>query len=288
MSIQISTKTTAQALNELLNNDSNANKPFDTDSILNLLSETNNVAQNFENNNMRFSPFTKSPMNGNSPINGPKSTQTFDGMTNEEIQTFLIDQFQNMDVKSEGEKPAFNNNQHYFQNSNAFPSIPILTNHYSDMDLTNLTQEMPKKNGLSADNLNAPKAQAVFQQPEGAMYSFSSTDTSKDSSPDEVSSDDAASFIMPLSHNATLTATGEDGKVRLIVPVSPSSSSTHVVQIHSEPQDHSGRTLTVPDNTRALPTTQPSVITRTTSEKVPNRSELMAAIRSQWTRHTTK
>lgn len=91
---------------------------------------------------------------------------------------------------------------------------------------------------------------------------------------------------MPLSHNGTLTATGEDGRVRLIVPVSPSGSTSGVGEPPAElKQTPTSTTLKVPGADSLAPA---APITRSTSEKVPNRSEMMTALRSQWTRHTTK
>lgn len=83
-------------------------------------------------------------------------------------------------------------------------------------------------------------------------------------------------FIKPLSQLGTLTTTDVQGRVRVIVPI-PSQSQNG--------DDDAGNllsTLRVGDDVRPQ-------ITRSTSEKVPNRSELMSQVqRTAWARHTTK
>ncbi|XP_026320709.1 uncharacterized protein LOC113230571 isoform X4 [Hyposmocoma kahamanoa] len=257
----------------------------DTSTPLSAQHQSNKVTQNVENNNIRLSPYGTSPNNPGSPVNGPKKAPTFDGMTNEEIQNYLIEKFQRFDFGSDIKEPspsAFSSNQHFFQNSRAFPNIPPLTNHYSNSDLASLLDNQPyEENSLLGDFGVMTQPMVVGHSPNSLT---NSKDTSKDSSP--TSSEEGVPFIMPLSHNGTLTATGEDGRMRLIVPVSPSPSSSDVVNIKIEaPPESSGATLKVPDADRPNPA---GPITRSTSEKVPNRSEMMTALRAQWTRHTTK
>lgn len=270
----------------------NGNKQqLDSESLINLLAQSNKVTQNVENNNVRLSTYPMStniyglPSIHGSPVNGPKKAPNFNGMTDEEIQNYLIEKFQSIDFDNENKEPspsAFSSNQHFFQNSRAFPHIPPLTNHYSNSDLASLLDNqiyeengLLEEFGLMAQPMNVDHSQNSFTD---------SKDTSKDSSP--TSSEEGMPFIMPLSHNGTLAATGEDGRVRLIVPVSPSPSTSDVVSIKIEaPPESSGATLKVPDADRPNPS---GPITRSTSEKVPNRSEMMTALRAQWTRHTTK
>lgn len=129
-------------------------------------------------------------------------------------------------------------------------------------------------------------------------------------------------FIKPLSQVGTLTTMDTDGKVKVIVPVNPNEqlevsklanrkSASFLELSGSASNDGSSRnvsilkeskekkssipslvTLKVTDEcgtvTRRLPAT-PSFITRSTSEKVPNRSQIMSQVqRTQWARHTTK
>lgn len=129
-------------------------------------------------------------------------------------------------------------------------------------------------------------------------------------------------FIKPLSQVGTLTTMDTDGKVKVIVPVNPNEQlevsklanrksasfaelsgsasndgSSRNVSILKESKEKKSSipslvTLKVTDEsgtvTRRLPAT-PSFITRSTSEKVPNRSQIMSQVqRTQWARHTTK
>ncbi|KAM3968726.1 uncharacterized protein ACR2FA_000209 [Aphomia sociella] len=264
---------------------SNGNQQqLNTDTLVNLIAHTNNVTQSVENNNMPSYCLTPT----RPTTNGPSSAPSFGGMTNEQIQNYLISKFQDMGGFSNGNgeiKTNTSSNQQFFQNCNAFPNIPPLTNHYSNSDLTSLLNYKVYTDRCNSTDELGTLAQAMsVGQSENSLYSNSQPTTSKDSTPDAFSSDDGVPFIMPLSHNGTLTATSEDGRVRLIVPISPSESVSDVVEIQPEAQtSSSGVSLKVP---QLLAPAAP--ITRTTSEKVPNRSEMMAAMRSQWTRHTTK
>ncbi|KAG6446539.1 capon-like protein [Manduca sexta] len=271
------------------NTASNGNKQAaNSDALINLFAPTTKGNQSVENNNLRLSPFSLSP--APELANGATSAPCFGGMTNEQIQNYLISKFQDMGGFPNGNdrKPSINANQQFFQNCNAFPHIPPLTNHYSSNDLASLLNHQAYKDLCGSDQLGATAAQAMsLGQSENSLCSNSQATTSKDSSPEGFSSDDGLPFIMPLSHNGTLTATDDDGRIRLIVPVSPSESTSEVaVEVHPEPQTSSGHTLNVPG--ADCPSAPGAPITRSTSEKVPNRSEMMTALRSQWTRHTTK
>lgn len=83
-------------------------------------------------------------------------------------------------------------------------------------------------------------------------------------------------FIKPLSQMGTLTTTDIDGRLRVIVPV-PANAD-----------DASSLFASLKLGEDIRPANIPS-ITRSTSEKVPNRSELMSQVqRTAWARHTTK
>lgn len=89
------------------------------------------------------------------------------------------------------------------------------------------------------------------------------------------------SFIKPLSQIGTLTTTDADGRVRVIVPV-PGAGS----QSTGEDMNNLLSALRLEEGFRSL---NGPAITRSTSEKVPNRSELMSQVqRTAWARHTTK
>lgn len=230
--------------------------------------------QHSENNNLHM-PLIHFTENANSV----SSTPNFGGMSNDQIQNYLISKFQDMEVMK---------NKQFYQNSNAFPNIPPLTNHYSNSDIASLMNHKSfKENHSSNEDIgNVAQAMSVGQS-QNSLYSTSQpTTTSNDSSPDGTSSDESIPFIMPLSHKATLTATANDGRVRLIVPVSPSESFSEINAEKHEAKDSYAATLKVPSAGHSLAPTGP--ITRTTSEKVPNHSETMTAVRAQWARHTTK
>ncbi|KAG4077268.1 hypothetical protein HA402_009897 [Bradysia odoriphaga] len=103
-------------------------------------------------------------------------------------------------------------------------------------------------------------------------------------------------FIRPLSQVGTMTTMDNDGKVKVVVPVA--GEMTKVENNAKKTDKH----VTLPDfvtlrvtdetgnvtNTRKISAT-PSFITRSTSEKVPNRSQIMSEVqRTAWARHTTK
>uniref|UniRef100_A0A8D8QK65 Carboxyl-terminal PDZ ligand of neuronal nitric oxide synthase protein n=2 Tax=Cacopsylla melanoneura TaxID=428564 RepID=A0A8D8QK65_9HEMI len=92
---------------------------------------------------------------------------------------------------------------------------------------------------------------------------------------------DEAQFIKPLSQSEPVTTTECDGRVRVIVPVTEAESAA--LRLDPPPRRRES-----PVRRNLLPN-GPPFITRSTSEKVPNRSELMSQVqRTQWARHTTK
>lgn len=114
---------------------------------------------------------------------------------------------------------------------------------------------------------------------------------------DRMSND--SQFIRPLSQVGTMTTMDNDGKVKVVVPVAAGGIETVKVENHVKKSD---KHVTLPDfvtlrvtdetgnvtNTRKISAT-PSFITRSTSEKVPNRSQIMSEVqRTAWARHTTK
>ncbi|GAB0099672.1 hypothetical protein DMENIID0001_155590 [Sergentomyia squamirostris] len=108
-------------------------------------------------------------------------------------------------------------------------------------------------------------------------------------------SDHETHLIKPLSQVGTLTTLDADGQVKVLVPITAASSSARPSQ-----QRRNEKKVTLPEMvtlkvtdesgnvTKKLPAT-PSFITRSTSEKVPSRSQMMVQVqRTQWARHTTK
>ncbi|XP_063632834.1 capon-like protein isoform X1 [Cydia splendana] len=262
-------KRTARVCNGSANNSQTS-----VDSLIDLISHTK-ITQNVENNNGTVV----------TAFSSPGSPPSFGNMTNEQIQNYLIAKFQNVNTDGTGDSPINNNNgtlKHspFYQNRNAFPNVPPVIDNFNNGDIADLLNIEPYSRHIGENNLE--QAMSVGQS-EVSLYSASQATTSKDSTPEACSSDDGVPFIMPLSHNGTLTATGEDGRVRLIVPVSPSGSTSDVPEMRPETAPQ-GNTLTVPGASVAYA----APITRSTSEKVPNHSHMMTALRQQWTRHTTK
>ncbi|XP_019772881.2 capon-like protein isoform X1 [Dendroctonus ponderosae] len=82
-------------------------------------------------------------------------------------------------------------------------------------------------------------------------------------------------FIKPLSQVGTLTTTDAEGRVRVIVPVPSNSEDTDRLS-----------NLRISDELRLM---NGPGISRSASERVPNRSELLSQVqRTMWARHTTK
>lgn len=154
-----------------------------------------------------------------------------------------------------------------------------------------------------------------------------SFDRSLDNLNNNNSCNDSA-FIKPLSQGGAVTTLDHEGKVKVIVPVDhphqreryridedffgdrrgagsggtmtlqrPPNQQRALTPILSRGEKKAqGNTVTLKvtdeagniTNQRKLPA-QPSFITRSTSEKVPNRSQMMSHVqRTQWARHTTK
>ncbi|CAH2034686.1 unnamed protein product, partial [Iphiclides podalirius] len=264
-----------EALNGFDKIEPNGNQQIDDDDLINFIvqnSKAEKQNQNVQNNNVRPS-FSPSPTTSSANANGPD----FGIMTNDQIQNYLIAKFQSLPfLNGQGE----DDNREFYQNSNAFPHIPPISSHVSNSDLASLLNNQTKGASGSSDECGGLAQAMSIGQSQNSLYSLDSS--SKDSSSDS-SSEDGMPYIMPLSHNATLKATGDDGRVRIIVPVSPSESAADVPDAQKATTSNAGNSLQVPGTSQP-----PAPITRSTSEKVPNRSDLMAALRAQWTRHTTK
>lgn len=106
-------------------------------------------------------------------------------------------------------------------------------------------------------------------------------------------------FIRPIPQVGAMTTIDSDGKVKVVVPVSQSDyrgspDGPSGTQRRSEKKVTLSElvTLKVTDergNSRKLSSATPSYITRSTSEKAPNRSQIMSEVqRTTWARHTTK
>lgn len=109
-------------------------------------------------------------------------------------------------------------------------------------------------------------------------------------------------FIRPLSQVSTMTTMDADGKVKVVVPVAGYGVGSGGSEMTAAAPRKPEKKVTIPEyvtlkvtdesgnitNSRKLSAT-PSFIQRSTSEKVPNRSQTMSEVqRSTWARHTTK
>ena len=159
-----------------------------------------------------------------------------------------------------------------------------------------------------------------FRMSQGSSYASSPVMTRPQSQPQAPSANTSQSnsdsgapgaaddvpFIRPLSQVGTLTTTDGDGRTRVIVPVpmydedgarmeQPSTNSKGASPKKQQRPKlatvMAGMRLSTDEETlrRAGINSGPPVITRSSSEKVPHRSELMSKVqRTAWARHTTK
>ncbi|XP_018565936.1 capon-like protein isoform X2 [Anoplophora glabripennis] len=131
----------------------------------------------------------------------------------------------------------------------------------------NSPYQQPPSNNQNQSSQHLQVHQNVRQQRETTPNPHNSPQTERRES----------QFIKPLAQMGTLTTTDTEGRVRVIVPV-PSNSNEDAGALLSN--------LRITDDLRLL---NGPPITRSTSEKVPNRSELMSQVqRTAWARHTTK
>ncbi|XP_052746576.1 carboxyl-terminal PDZ ligand of neuronal nitric oxide synthase protein [Bicyclus anynana] len=266
-------------------------QPMNNDELISFVVEkieNEQMNQNIENNNV--TPSTSGISSNATKKQNDPTPPALGKMNNDEYHNYVISKFQDLSLKNAVKSPKAKaaeaesgENKYFFQNTLAFPNIPPLVNHYSESDLANILKKQLGDISSSSDEFGDLAKVMSTGHSDNSLYSTSST--SKDSS-DISTSDEILPYIMPLSHNGTLTATGEDGRVRVIVPVSPSPSTSGIAgssaDVKPAPAPKSA-TLKVPGSEAPA-----APITRSTSEKVPNRSEMMDTLRSQWTRHTTK
>lgn len=168
--------------------------------------------------------------------------------------------------------------------SSQYQTIPSyhMNNAGSKLQQPSPYQYQNKQESSSTSNLAAPQQQQPSpnsqKQSIQHLQVLSNNRQRREASPNPQNSERRhSSFIKPLAQMGTLTTTDTDGRVRVIVPV-PSNS-------HDEDRDVLSN-LRIVDDLR--PPNGPG-ITRSKSEKVPNRSQLMAEVqRTTWARHTTK
>lgn len=133
---------------------------------------------------------------------------------------------------------------------------------------------------LPAENSPSEPQQFTFTAKEfaaAAAAAAAATATTPSPSSPAPTPEPPTQFIRPLSQVGTLTTTDPEGRVKVVVPV------------QDEPQQQLAAALSMMRVSMDGSAVGRPVITRSTSEKVPNRSELMSQVqRTAWARHTTK
>lgn len=187
--------------------------------------------------------------------------------------------------------PYLYGNQQTISSQNSSPSGGTMTPSGNQMNLSPKSMGSPfncNKLGLSID-----------ESLDNLTISQSSPISSKKSY-------ESSQFIHPLSQIGTMTTVNYDGKVKVIVPITQSNDNMCNRQKRDEYQESiiDGKRVTIPgivttDERGTLKrmasagsscgSATPSFITRSSSEKVPSRSQIMTEMqRTQWARHTTK
>jgi carboxyl-terminal PDZ ligand of neuronal nitric oxide synthase protein len=232
-----------------------------------------------------------------------------------QINQELLNRLQNLNFGY----PSNNNNNGSSSNMFANQNSPFGSNTSSNNTNNNNHSNNSLNNNSNNNNmLNSPSSMGnLTPSPMGTLnrsqYSISPLDDasiglSMDKSLDSLY--DSSLFIKPLSQVSTLTTLDAEGKVKVIVPMSnamgdslsPESPKNRRQQATTPIMRRADKKVSLPGhvtlrvtdecgnvtNSRRLPAT-PAFITRTTSEKVPNRSQMMSQVqRTQWARHTTK
>lgn len=164
--------------------------------------------------------------------------------------------------------------------------------------------------GLYQPQSAVPQPQSSPSQTLNFRVSQPSSYTGSPVMPHRKSEVEESHFIRPLSQAGTLTTTESDGRTRVIVgsdeelkmvpprldpPPQGNKRNKDIIKQQSQLASAlSSLHVTPPDDEiRKSQNLQPQMngpfITRSTSEKVPNRSELMSQVqRTAWARHTTK
>lgn len=179
-------------------------------------------------------------------------------------------------------------------------SVPVQQNHLqensrlqNEMKLSSLRQSQNSISGnLNYEDTHLSSSQSTSQSyPQNYLKKNSSgpnqsvnnlkilqnQQKEKGSSLATVRERDGGQFIKPLPQVGTLTTTDSHGRLRVIGPV-PSDETDDAQDMLSN--------LRLGNN---LKLANGPTITRSTSERVPNRSELMSQVqRTVWARHTTK
>lgn len=198
---------------------------------------------------------------------------------------------------------SFSPSNSYANSSVAISSSGTPINNNNHQNLTN------NNNGLNLQLLSSPSSignltpspilnrNSFSASP--SLFDESSLGLSMERNLDRLHDHSSHQFIRPLSQVSTMTTMDSAGRVKVVVPMLPKGSiddggSSHYKKPEKKVTIPEFVTLKVTDesgnitNQRKLSAT-PSFITRSTSEKVPNRSQIMSEVqRTTWARHTTK
>lgn len=264
------------SINQQLNNLGSINHQLNT--LTQQLSGLNQQSQNLQNIQTLGNNFnTVMPNMNNNIINQDLLQQQDLFQTNQE----LLNRLQALNL-------GFNSTMNNYSPKNSFM--------YTNNQLT-------PNNNINMNLLSSPSSIGnLTPSPILNRSSYSSSPLLEDSlgvsmerNLDRMSND--SQFIRPLSQVGTMTTMDNDGKVKVVVPV----TGGDIAKIENNVKK-TDRHVTLPDfvtlrvtdetgnvtNTRKISAT-PSFITRSTSEKVPNRSQIMSEVqRTAWARHTTK
>lgn len=175
-------------------------------------------------------------------------------------------------------------------------------------------QQLPSFHNINNNNNNFPNmtnAQSCspIMRSSSTYSTFSGAGESFEKSLDNLQCNfsNNSTFIRPLSQYGVFATMDSDERVKIVVPMDKeSNNNNHISQRQLQKDSHELQqasssssnvlkskdsvTLKITDekgnvtNQRKLPT-QPNFITRSTSEKCPNRSQVQ---RAMWGRHTTK
>lgn len=217
----------------------------------------------------------------------------------------LLNKLQNLSLLGQL-NPSFSNNP-VNQNTNQFPFL------YGNQQTFGSQNSSPSGGTLTplGNQQSGSRSQSYMTTPLNCNKLGLSLDESLDnlttaSLSSSKHSHESPQFIRPLSQIGTMTTVNYDGKVKVIVPVTESDENSNSRQKRADyqTQRQDGKKVSIPgivttDERGTLKrmasagsscgSATPSFITRSSSEKVPSRSQMMTEMqRTQWARHTTK
>lgn len=158
-----------------------------------------------------------------------------------------------------------------------FPTTPNINNNF--MAAAFGQQQQQQYNNLGTINQQLMKLRQQFsglnEQAQNLQYFL------KTNHPVSVSTSELKPSLvtMPSSSSTSIMSTGTVGTIK--------KSDRHIIlpDVKVKITDECENTIINPRNLTAAP----SILTRTTSEKIPNRSQIMNEVqRTTWARHTTK